>query len=89
MGRVTLDLPDALLGEAQKAGILAPGAVAQLLYDELRRRQAGRELIGMMDRLQAATAGDAMTEEERRELVNQVVAEVRGKARGGGHAPRA
>lgn len=46
----TVQLPESLSREAEAAGISLPGAVENLLREELRRRQA-KELIDLADRL--------------------------------------
>jgi hypothetical protein len=46
----TIQLPESLSREAEAAGITMPGAVENLLREELRRRQA-KEFIGLADYL--------------------------------------
>ena len=46
----TVQLPESLSREAEAAGIKMPGAVEDLLRDELRRRQA-KEFLDVADRL--------------------------------------
>ena len=89
MARVTVELPDALASKARAAGILASAKVAELIREELRRREAAKELGEVMNRLQAVTdADDPKTEEEQRRFVNEVIAEVRAEARARQDAPR-
>jgi hypothetical protein len=53
MTTLTIDLPDNIAKEAKDAGLLTPEALAQLLKDAMRR-QAGRRLLDVAKRLQAA-----------------------------------
>lgn len=53
MTTLTIDLPDRLAQQAQDAGLLTPEALAQLL-EEAMRRQAGRQLLTVAQRIQAA-----------------------------------
>ena len=53
MTTLTIDLPDNIAKEAKDAGLLAPEALAQLLKDAVRH-QAGRRLLDVAQRLQAA-----------------------------------
>lgn len=43
---VTLDLPESLAKEAQRAGLLTPKAIERLLRDAMRRRAAQSLLAG-------------------------------------------
>ena len=53
MTTLTIDLPDNIAKEAKDAGLLTPEALAQLLKDAMRR-QAGRRLLEVTKRIQAA-----------------------------------
>jgi hypothetical protein len=53
MTTLTIDLPDNIAKEAKAAGLLTPEALAQLLKDAVRR-QAGRRLLDVAQRIQAA-----------------------------------
>lgn len=68
MTTLTIDLPDNIAQEAKAAGLLTPEALAQLLKDAVRR-QAGRRLLDVAKRIQAAGI-PPMSEEE-------IVAEVK------------
>ena len=50
---IKIELPDGLAKRASKAGLLSDAAIQQLL-EEAMRRQAGRALLDMARRLQAA-----------------------------------
>jgi hypothetical protein len=76
---VTLALPEALVGEAEAAGLLNPESLERLLREEIRRRRADR-LFAAADRL-AAQEGPPLTPEE-------VAAEIEA-ARRERHGPRA
>ena len=62
MTELKLKLPDGLVEEASKAGLLKPKAIEKLLREEIRRRTVN-ELFGAMDRI-ATIEGPPMTEEE-------------------------
>lgn len=68
MTTLTIELPDNIAQEAKAAGLLTPEALAQLLKDAVRR-QAGRRLLDVAKRIQAAGI-PPMSEEE-------IVAEVK------------
>lgn len=63
-----LNLPDELAQRAKEAGLLTERAIEQLLADAVRR-EAGRKLLAISDRLRAADI-PPMTDEE-------IVAEVK------------
>jgi hypothetical protein len=88
MARVVLDLPAPLARRAKKAGVLNRDTMRSLVEDELRRRRAARSLARLSARLRAAYDGPPLTDEQAREEVNQVIAEVRADGRGKPHAPR-
>lgn len=52
MKHVRIALPEALADEAARKGLLADEAVAKLFEDALRR-EAGRDLIALMERVHA------------------------------------
>jgi hypothetical protein len=58
----TVQLPESLSREAEAAGIKMPGAVENLLREELRRRQA-KEFMDLADRL-TGTDAPPMTPDE-------------------------
>lgn len=86
MTRLTLEIPEWLAQEARAAGLLSPEAVADLLREEVLRRQAGRTLGEIMDRLHAAAAGDGLTDDARLQLVTAAVAAVRAGHKAGPNA---
>ncbi len=49
---IKLSLPEALLKDAQSAGLLSPTVIERLLQEEVRRRRVGN-LFAAMDRLVA------------------------------------
>lgn len=53
MTTLTIELPDNIAKEARDAGLLTPEALAQLLKEAMRC-QAGRRLLDVAKRLQAA-----------------------------------
>lgn len=50
---VTVKLPDEVAQRARQAGLLSDGAIQALLEDAMRRA-AGRELLAMAEKIQAA-----------------------------------
>lgn len=68
-----VQLPDELATRARNAGLLTEAAIRQLLEDALRR-QAGRELRTITDRLHAANI-PPMSDEEIQAEVDAVRAE--------------
>lgn len=66
---LTLNLPDDLAQRAKEAGLLTDRAIEKLLADALRR-EAGRKLLAVADRLRAANL-PSMTDEE---IVSEVKA---------------
>ena len=77
MKTITVDLPDTLAEKAEKAGLLAPDAVAEVVWEALRR-QAASKLRETMDKLHAANF-PPMTMDEIQAIVNEVRAERRRK----------
>ena len=62
MTTIQINLPDALVQRARSEGLLSDDAIQRLL-EEAMRRQAGRKLIEVAERLHGANI-DPMTEEE-------------------------
>lgn len=54
MTRITVSLPDDVAERAKSAGLLSDRAIRQLL-EEAMRREAGRKLLAVADRLHAAS----------------------------------
>ena len=78
--QVTLNLPDELVLRAQDAGLLTVEAMQKLL-EEAVRRQAGRKLLSMAERLHAAGI-PPMSEDELNDLVHEARAERRARNAG-------
>ena len=78
--QVTLNLPDELVLRAQNAGLLTVEAMQKLL-EEAVRRQAGRKLLSMAERLHAAGI-PPMSEDELNDLVHEARAERRARNAG-------
>ena len=76
MTTLTIDLPDNLAKQAKDAGLLTPETLARLL-EEAMRRQAGRQLLEVAKRIQAAEI-PPMSEEDIVAEVKAVRAERRG-----------
>jgi hypothetical protein len=53
MTKIQIELPDAVAKAAEDAGLLSSGAIQELLEDAMRR-QAGRRLLEVADRIHAA-----------------------------------
>ncbi len=53
MTKIEIKLPDELAKRAKSAGLLSDSAIQELL-EEAMRRQAGRELLDVAKRIQAA-----------------------------------
>jgi len=60
---VELDLPDELIRQARQMGLLDSRRVAEMLADEVRRRNAGQELKKVLDEIRSAP-GEALTMDE-------------------------
>lgn len=82
MATIQIDLPDETVKAAQEAGLLTPQALARLIAEAVRRRQAIDSLLSIADRV-AATGIPPMSMEEICEEVRAVRAERRRGA--GGH----
>ena len=78
--QVTLNLPDELVLRAQDAGLLTVEAIQKLL-EEAVRRQAGRKLLSMAERLHAAGI-PPMSEDELNDLVHEARTERRARNAG-------
>ena len=68
--QLKLTLPQQLAKQAKAAGLLTPEAIASMLREQLRR-QAGKELQAMMDKLADANYPQ-MSEDEIQAEVNAV-----------------
>ena len=73
-----LDLPDALVKEAQASGLLESAPIGDLLTLELRRRKAAAELSNVLEGIRAQP-GEPMTLEEIQAEVDAVRAERRAR----------
>jgi hypothetical protein len=67
MTQIMLTLPDDLAQRAQQAGLLSDSAIQQLLEDAMRR-EAGRRLLDVAERLHAAGVPPMSEEEIMREV---------------------
>ncbi len=54
MTMIQIDLPEATAKAAREEGLLTPAALEQLLVEAIRRRQAGRSLLGLARQVQEA-----------------------------------
>ena len=77
MATVQIDLPDALAREAQRAGLLTPQAIEQMVREAIRRR-ALDEHKEAMDRM-ATVKGPLMTPDEVQEEIRAARAERRAR----------
>lgn len=84
MTTLTINLPDQLAQQAIEAGLLEPDAVTQLFNDAIRR-QAGRQLIHIAQRIQAANI-PPMSDEEIIAEIKAVRAERRARQMQGKNA---
>jgi hypothetical protein len=57
---VQVDLPEALLKEAEASGLLKPAEIGDLVADELRRRKAAADLDQTLQKIRQQS-GDAMS----------------------------
>ena len=62
MATVRIDLPDQLAQEAERAGLLSPAALEQLLRQQLQAR-AAEQLAEAMRRMDAADNSEIITPE--------------------------
>jgi hypothetical protein len=60
---IQLDLPEGLIEQARKMGLLENQRVAELLVDEVRRRSVGQELKQALDEIRS-TPGEPLTMDE-------------------------
>ena len=60
---IQLDLPEELIRQARKLGLLENQRMAELLADEVRRRNAGQELKRALDEIRSAP-GEPLTLDE-------------------------
>jgi hypothetical protein len=50
---IEMDLPEGLIQQARQMGLLDNGRVAELLADEVRRRNAGQELKKLLEEIRS------------------------------------
>lgn len=81
MTTVQFNLPDAVAQRARSQGLLTDEAIRELLEDAMRR-QAGRRLMQLTERLHAANI-EAMTDEQ----IDAEVQAARAQRRGAGTKP--
>jgi hypothetical protein len=86
MTELVIRLPDDLAQRAKQAGLLSDSAIQELL-EEAMRRQAGRRLLNVAQRIQAAGI-EPMSMEEIDAEVKAVRAERSGSQAQGGGADR-
>ena len=60
---IELDLPEGLIQQARQMGLLDNARVAELLTDEVRRRNAGQELKKVLDEIRSVP-GEPLTMDE-------------------------
>lgn len=80
MTTIQIELPEATAQAARAAGLLTPQALARLLDEALKRREAADRLLSIADRI-AAAGIPPMTEEEIDAEVKAARAERRARAR--------
>lgn len=78
MTTVQITLPDQLVQDAQRAGLLAPARLEQWLRDQLKEQRID-ELFSAMDRMAAVDQPAVMSPEE----VAQEIAALRAEKRAG------
>jgi hypothetical protein len=76
MTTVQITLPDQLVQEAQRAGLLSPRAIERWLRDQLKARHVD-ELFSAMDRMAAVDEPAVMSPEEIAEEIRVMRAERR------------
>ncbi len=76
MTTVRITLPDQLAQEAQRAGLLSPGAIERWLREQLKAQRAD-ELFAAMDRMAEINVPTAMSPEEVSEEIRAMRAERR------------
>jgi hypothetical protein len=82
MTTIQIELPDATAEAARDAGLLTPEALAQILEEALRRRQAADSLLSIAGRVAAAGIAPMSMDEINAEVTAARAA--RGE-RAGGH----
>jgi hypothetical protein len=75
---VELDLPEGLIRQARQMGLLDNHRVAELLADEVRRRNAGLELKTVLDEIRSGP-GEPLTLDEIGAEIKAVRAERRAR----------
>jgi hypothetical protein len=83
MTELVIRLPDELAQRARQAGLLSDSAIQELL-EEAMRRQAGRRLLDVAQRIQAAGIEPMSMEEIDAEVKAVRAARSVGPAQGGG-----
>jgi hypothetical protein len=73
---IQLDLPDALVKEARKSGLLESERLGELLHEELRRERARKDLGRTLQELHSLP-GDCLATEEIQAEIHAVRAERR------------
>ena len=86
MTRIQINLPDELVQRAKREGLLSDSAIQHLL-EEAMRREAGRKLMEIAQRVQAAGI-PPMTMDEIQAEVDAVRAERRARQNKGGDVGR-
>ena len=76
MTTIQLTLPDQLAQEAQRAGLLSPESLEEMLRKQLKAKAAG-ELIALLDKLDATNSEDYMSPEDVAEEFRAMRAEKR------------
>lgn len=76
---ITFSLPDALIEQAQKAGILTRQKIEQLLSDELKKLSIGQELSQLRTQSQQEFFPEYghLTDDEVMAIVNEEIQEMR------------
>ena len=75
---IQLDLPDALLKEAEASGLLESRRLGELVSEELRRARSRKELGQMLDRVRSQP-GEPLSLDEIQAEVNAVREERRAR----------
>ena len=65
---IQLDLPEGLIQQARKMGLLENQRVAEMLADEVRRRNAGGELKNVLDEIRSAPGAPLSMDEINAEI---------------------
>jgi hypothetical protein len=80
MATVQIELPDQLVQEAQRAGLLSPGVLEELLREKLRAKNL-KKLFSAMDSIAATNDLPYMSPEEVAEEIKIMRAEKRASAK--------